>query len=60
VPRVPFMKKMGPVGLFLTAYDVWRRIPPQHRRRIAAETRRHGPNVARAVARKVTRKPPRR
>jgi hypothetical protein len=49
---------MGPVGLFLTAYDIWRRIPPHHRRRIVAETRKHGPRVAKAVASRTRRRPP--
>jgi hypothetical protein len=40
---------MGPVGLALTAYDIWRRIPPRHRRRILAEARKHGPRLARAA-----------
>jgi hypothetical protein len=48
---------MGPVGLFLTAYDIWRRIPPRHRRRIVAETRRHAPTVARAVRQRARRRP---
>jgi hypothetical protein len=53
--RPPFLRRMGPVGLFLTAYDVWRRIPPKHRRRILAETRKHGPSVARAVRHRAKR-----
>jgi hypothetical protein len=57
VLRSPFIRRMGPMGLFLTAYDIWRRIPPQHRRRIAAETRKHGPKVARAVADRARRRP---
>ena len=44
---------MGAVGIALTAWDIWRRIPKQHRRRIAREARRHAPTVARAVARQV-------
>jgi hypothetical protein len=57
--KAPFPRKLGPVGLFLTAYDIWRRIPPQHRRLIVAETRRRAPEVARAVRQRATRKPPR-
>jgi hypothetical protein len=40
---------MGPVGLALTAFDIWRRIPPKHRKRILAEARTHGPRLARAA-----------
>jgi hypothetical protein len=56
--KPPFIRRMGPVGLFLTAYDIWRRIPPKHRRRILAQTRKHGPTVARAVVRRGARRRP--
>ncbi len=42
-------RKMGPIGLALTAYDIWRRIPPQHRRRLLQQARVHGPRIALAV-----------
>jgi len=58
VRRPTFIRRMGPVGLFLTAYDVWRRLPPPARRRILRETRRHGPRVARAVASRTRKRPP--
>jgi hypothetical protein len=45
-----FTRKMGPVGLALMAWDIWRRIPPRHRRRLIAEARRHGPRLAKAAA----------
>ncbi|MFN2468838.1 MAG: hypothetical protein ABR521_11990 [Gaiellaceae bacterium] len=35
-----------PVGLALTAFEVWRRIPPKHRRRILKQARKHGPKLA--------------
>jgi hypothetical protein len=60
MPRLTslFTRKMGPVGLALTAYDIWRRIPPKHRRRLIAEARRHGPRLAKAaVERRRGRKP---
>jgi hypothetical protein len=44
-----FTRKMGPVGVALAAYDIWRRIPPRHRRRLVAEARRHGPRLAKAA-----------
>jgi len=37
---------LGPLGLAITAYDVWRRLPPSARRRLLAEGRRHAPLVA--------------
>ena len=39
-------RRVGPVGLALTAYDIWRRIPPAQRRQILSATRRHGPRLA--------------
>ena len=47
-----FMRRMGPVGVILTAFDIWRRIPPKHRKRIVAEARKHGPRLAKAAAEK--------
>jgi hypothetical protein len=45
-------RRMGPVGVVLTAIDIWRRIPPKHRRRIVAEARKHGPKIAKAAAKR--------
>jgi hypothetical protein len=53
-------RRMGPVGLALTAFDIWRRIPPKHRRRILAEARYHGPRLARAAAQRRRNNRPRR
>jgi len=30
----------------MTAWDVWRRIPPKHRRTILKQARKHGPTIA--------------
>jgi len=51
VPRFRrlFTRRMGPVGIVLTAFDIWRRIPPRHRRRIMAQARKHGPKLAKAA-----------
>ncbi len=43
-------RRAGPLGLALTAYDIWRRLPPGQRKRIVAATRQHGPRLARAAA----------
>jgi len=40
VPRV------GPAGVALTAWEVWRRLPPSQRKRILKQVRKHGPAVA--------------
>jgi hypothetical protein len=44
------MRRSGYVGLALTTYDIWRRIPPNHRRTILKQARKHGPRVAKMVA----------
>ena len=53
------MRRAGPVGIALTALDVWRRLPPSQRRRIVEATRTHGPRLAKNVAqRRRGAKPP--
>lgn len=39
-------RRAGPIGVALTMYDVWRRIPKRQRRQLIAATRKHGPRVA--------------
>lgn len=55
MPRARYLlaRRLGPVGVVLTAWDIWRRIPKQHRRRITREARKHAPTVARVVAKQV-------
>ncbi len=50
-------RRLGPVGLALTAYDVWRRIPPKQRQQLVKAARKHGPRVASEM---MKRRPPRR
>ncbi|MGE5433971.1 MAG: hypothetical protein ACM3S3_04200 [Candidatus Doudnabacteria bacterium] len=38
--------RTGAIGLALTAWDIWRRIPPRHRKTILREARKHGPTIA--------------
>jgi hypothetical protein len=45
--------------LAFTAYRLWRSVPPEQRRRIVEEAKKHGPRVARGAADKL-RKPPKR
>jgi hypothetical protein len=40
------LRRAGPIGIALTAWDIWRRIPKQHRRTIVRQARKHGPRVA--------------
>jgi hypothetical protein len=44
MPKVP--GRIGPIGLALTAYDVWRRLPPRQRRLVLQQARRYGPVIA--------------
>ena len=37
------------MGLALTAFEVWRRLPPAQRRMILQEARRQGPKAAAAA-----------
>ncbi|HEX6490506.1 MAG TPA: hypothetical protein VF002_03910 [Gaiellaceae bacterium] len=39
-------RRAGPLGLALTAWDIWRRIPPRHRKMIMKQARKHGPRIA--------------
>ena len=44
--RVKLTRRLGPVGAVLTAYDIWRRLPPQQRKWLARQARHHGPRIA--------------
>jgi hypothetical protein len=51
-------RRAGPLGLALTAWDIWRRIPPKHRKMIMKHARKHGPAIARrAVEYRRNRRP---
>ena len=39
-------RRTGTIGLALTAWDIWRRIPKQQRRAIVRQARKHGPRLA--------------
>jgi hypothetical protein len=42
-------RRAGPIGLALTAWDIWRRLPPRQRKQIVNIARKHGPRVAARV-----------
>ena len=44
MPRL--FRRAGPFGLALTAWDLWRRLPPKQRRQVLDLARKHGPKVA--------------
>ena len=48
-------RRMGPLGVALTVYDVWRRIPPKQRAQILEQGRKHAP-IAAAKLRETVRK----
>ncbi len=48
MPRLK-MKRAGAVGMALTAWDVWRRLPPRQRRWVFKQARKHGPRIAKQV-----------
>jgi hypothetical protein len=47
--RPRLTKRLGPVGIALTAWDIWRRLPPRQRKQILNIARKHGPKVASRV-----------
>ncbi|HZT15562.1 MAG TPA: hypothetical protein VFA19_06395 [Gaiellaceae bacterium] len=59
MPRL-ITRRLGPVGIALTVWDVWRRLPPKQRRWVLKQARTHGPRVARQVveAQRARRKRP--
>ena len=38
--------RIGPLGLALTLWDVYRRLPPKQRRQLLDLARKHGPTAA--------------
>ena len=61
MPRLT--KRLAPVTIALTAWDIWRRLPPKQRQQVLNAARKHGPKVAskvmKASARTKSRRPPR-
>ena len=37
------------IALLLAAFRIWRRLPPEERRRVLDTMRRHGPRVASSI-----------
>jgi hypothetical protein len=38
-------RRAGAVGVALTAWDLWRRIPPRQRKMLMRQARKHGPTI---------------
>jgi hypothetical protein len=45
--RRTLTRRLGPIGAALTAWDLWRRLPPKQRRWVVKQARKHGPRLAR-------------
>ena len=48
MPRLSKLRP-GPVGIAITLYDVWRRLPPKQRQQVLMLARRYGPTAAMKV-----------
>lgn len=46
---MPRLRRPTPIGIALTAFEVWRRLPPSQRRQIAHMARKQGPRAAAAA-----------
>jgi hypothetical protein len=55
---MPRFRRIGPIGLALTAYDIWRRLPAAQRRQLLDATRKHGPRLASQALKRTRRRPP--
>jgi hypothetical protein len=49
VARLRLTRRVGPVGVALTLYDIWRRLPPRQRRGVMKQARTHGPRLAKQM-----------
>lgn len=50
MPRIPLTRRVGPLGVALTLWDIWRRLPPRQRRYLVKQARTHGPRLAKQAA----------
>ena len=48
MPRLSKLRP-GPVGVAITLWDVWRRLPPKQRKQVLTLARKHGPKAASKV-----------
>jgi hypothetical protein len=46
------VRRVRPVSVAFAAYEVWRRLPPEHRRRLLGAAQRNAPRVARSLVRR--------
>jgi hypothetical protein len=43
------VRRPGAVGIAITAWDIWRRLPPHQRQAVIAAARKQGPRIAAAA-----------
>ncbi|MBA2332965.1 MAG: hypothetical protein H0V94_09275 [Actinobacteria bacterium] len=46
---MPRVRPTNPIGVAITAFELWRRLPPKQRKRVLEATRTHGPKIAAAL-----------
>ena len=39
-------RRVGPWGAAIALWEIWKRIPPKHRKRLLQQARKHGPRLA--------------
>jgi hypothetical protein len=44
-------RRVGPLGYALTAWDLWRRLPPKQRQMLLRQMRKHGPTIVKQARR---------
>ena len=44
MPRVT--RTLGPMGIAVSAWKLWRRLPSSQRKRVMKQVRKHGPKLA--------------
>jgi hypothetical protein len=42
-------RRAGPLTLALTAWDLWRRLPPRQRQMLMQQMRKHGPTLVKGA-----------
>lgn len=47
-------RRVGPIGVALTAYDIWRRLPERRRRQLLALGKQYGERAGRVVVREAS------
>ncbi|HEX6839233.1 MAG TPA: hypothetical protein VF334_21800 [Polyangia bacterium] len=49
MPRIKLSRRTNAIGMALTVWDLWRRMPPRQRRWVFKQARKHGPRIAKNV-----------